>query len=116
MRNLKSEDIFAALNVADIIGAEEAFSALNTLMNTKGVTQEEAGTKILLYVTHLGNKRATEAFYEFLAGPLEKSVQELKDMDAVEFMEQIRDFVASVDVSRWKAFFTSLAGLVAKKK
>lgn len=115
MRQLRSTDVFAALNVIRTIGAEEAVTALGNLIDKKnGLTQEEVGVRVILYVANLGNQKATAALYTFLSGPLEKSIQELEEMDAIDFLEQIKEFVASIDVERWKSFFTSLGGVLRK--
>ena len=114
MRQLKSTDVFAAFNVINIIGADEAIKALNGFISKKGITQEEAGMAFILYIVNLGRPEASAALFNFLSGPLEKTVPELKEMDAIDFLEEVRDFIKSVDVERWKSFFGSLAGLLKR--
>lgn len=115
MRQLKSADVFAALNVIRTIGAEEAVTALGSVIDKKsGLTQEEVGVRVIMYVVNFGDPKATAALYTFLSGPLEKSVQELEDMDAIDFLELLKEFISSIDVDRWKSFFHSLGGLLRK--
>lgn len=115
MRQLKSADVFAALNVIRIIGAEEAVTALGSIIDKKsGLTQEEVGVRVIMYVVNFGDPKATAALYAFLSGPLEKSVQELEDMDAIDFLELLKEFISSIDVDRWKSFFQSLGELLRK--
>ena len=54
--------------------------------------------------------------YDFLSGPLEISVPELKDMDLDEFADTIRDFITSIDLEHWRGFFESLAALTMRQK
>lgn len=115
MRKLVSKDIFTAMKVINTIGAEEAIKALGGMLDDKKLSQEEFGTRVILYVMNLGEPKAMAAVYEFLSGPLEMTVPELEQMEAVEFLEKVAEFVKSVDVDRWKDFFHSLAGLMNAK-
>ena len=112
MRKLKSTDLFAALRVVKTIGIKEEVVALATTLNAKkgGKTQEEVGTELILgLLANCGDKAAESAFYEFLSAPTEISVEELREMDLMDFANLIKEFVVGMDLEAWKGFFHSLA-------
>lgn len=120
MRNLKSTDLFAALRVVKEIGIKDEVNRFAHLAQGSDVSEEmqrEIGLELILgLLANCGTEAAEKAMYDFLAGPLEISVPELKDMNLDEFAEKIRDFVASVDIEHWTGFFQSLAGLMTRQK
>lgn len=115
MRKLKSTDLFAALRVVKAIGVKDEIVALaDSLKNrTDKKTQEEIGTALVLGVlSNCGTKEAEDAFYAFFAPPTEKTEDELRDMDLLDFAELVKGFVITTDLEAWKRFFKSLAGVL----
>lgn len=119
MRQLKSTDLFAALRIVKEIGVKDelkqfAQAIADGRMTAK--TQREMGAELIFgLLANCGTEGAEKAFFSFLSGPLEKPVDELRDMDLDVFAETIKEFVASVDVEHWKGFFSSLADLIRKQ-
>lgn len=119
MRALKSTDLFAALRVVKEIGVKEElkqFAAAISDGRVSAKTQREIGAELIFgLLGNCGTERAESAFFAFLSGPLEIPVQELREMDLDLFMDNIKEFIASIDMEHWKAFFASLADLLKKQ-
>ena len=117
MRKLKAEDLFAALRFVKAVGVKDEIVALATAMKDKKdtKTQEEIGTELILgLLANCGDETAENAFYKFLSKPVEKSVDELREMDLMEFGELIRELLKETDIEWWKGFFGSLAAVLKK--
>lgn len=119
MRALKSTDLFAALRVVKEIGVKDELKQFATALSDGRVsakTQREIGAELIFgLLANCGTEGAEKAFFAFLSGPLEIPVQELREMDLDVFADKVKEFVASVDVEHWKAFFGSLADLMKKQ-
>lgn len=120
MRQLKSTDIFAALRVVKEIGIKEEMKEFAQALQKGSVsekTQREIGAELIFGILgNAGSPSAENAVFRFLSGPMEISVEELRDMDALDFAKQIGEFVTSIDIEAWKAFFTSLVGQMKKSE
>lgn len=119
MRQLKSTDLFAALRVVKAVGVKEEMKEFAQHLadgKISAKTQREIGVELMLgLLANCGTEEAETAFFKFLSGPLEITVADLRDMDLDVFADKIKEFVASVDVEHWKAFFSSLADLMKKQ-
>ena len=120
MRQFKSTDLFAALRVTKEIGVKQELKDFaNALANGKisAKTQREMGAELIFgLLGNCGSEGAEKAFVDFLAGPLEMTADELREMDLLVFMEKIKDFVEFIDMEAWKSFFTSLVDLIKRMK
>lgn len=120
MRNLKSTDLFAALRVVREIGIKDEVNRFAKIAQGSEASEElqrELGLELILGIlANCGTESAEKAMYDFLSGPLEISVPELKDMDLEEFADTIRDFITSIDLEHWRGFFESLAALTMRQK
>lgn len=118
MRQFKSTDLFAALRIVKEIGVKQElkdFAAAMADGKISAKTQRELGAELLFgLLGNCGTKEAETAFFEFVSEPMEIPVAELRDMDLLEFMTKVREFVEFIDVEAWKSFFTSLADLIKK--
>lgn len=119
MRQLKSTDLFAALRVVKAVGVKEEmkqFAASLADGKITAKTQREIGVELMLgLLANCGTEEAEMAFFKFLSGPIEIPVAQLRDMDLDEFAEKIKEFISSIDMEHWKAFFASLADLMKKQ-
>lgn len=120
MRQFKSTDLFKALRVVKAVGVKEEMKEFAQRFadgKISAKTQRELGVELMLGIlSNCGNEAAEMAFFDFLSGPMETGVAELRDMDLLDFMEQIKAFMEFIDVEAWKAFFSSLADLIQKMK
>ena len=120
MRQLKSTDIFAALRVVKEIGIKEEMKDLAQAIQKGPVSeqkQREMGVELIMGILgNAGSQQAENAVFRFLSGPTEISVEELRDMDALDFVKKIGDLATSIDIEAWKAFFTSLVGQMKKSE
>lgn len=107
MRNLQTPDIFAFVRMLNKIGIKDELKA-------KAISQdanvESLGYDIIFMVLEkLSDKEAESEIYTFFAPIFETSEEELKSMDAIEFLDSVTK-IASIE--RWKAFFSSVAKLM----
>lgn len=120
MRQFKSTDLFKALRVVKAVGVKEEMKEFAQRLADGKIsvkTQRELGVEVMLGIlSNCGNESAETAFFEFLSAPMEIPVAELRDMDLLEFMEKIKEFIEFIDMEAWKAFFSSLADLIRKMK
>lgn len=116
MRTLKTEDLFNALRVVKAIGVKDEIVELATALNGKTKqSQEEIGAKLLLGVlANCGDDAAEAAFYKFISGPTEKTPDELKNMELMDFAVLLREMIAFIDLEAWRGFFQSLKGILKK--
>jgi hypothetical protein len=112
MRKLNTSDCFKLLRLINETGIKETLGEeLKDLVNGKKtvLTEEEGGMEfIFALISAFGTKGAEQAFYEFLAGPLEMSEAEIASLPPTETLAKIKE-LASLD--EWKDFFGSAAKL-----
>lgn len=120
MRALKSTDLFAALRVVKAVNVKEEMKSLAQTISEGRLnekTQREIGSELIFaLLANCGTEQAEKAFFAFLSGPMEIPVAELRDMDLDVFADKVKEFIASVDLEHWKAFFASLADLMKKQE
>lgn len=122
MRTLKSKDLFAALRVVKEIDVKEEILRISSLMTDRSIDEadldelkKEIGLELMLGILgNCGTEKAEKAVFDFLAGPLEKTELDLREMDLLELMEMIKKMIEMNDGEKWKAFFTSLSALIRK--
>jgi len=110
MRNLETQDIFAFVRLIDEVGIKDE---LKTLIMSKDkmtdLTAESFGYDLMFtLISGASKKKAEEALYEFFSGIMEVPVDDIRHMDAVEFIESA---LKVADVEKWKSFFASVAKL-----
>ena len=59
------------------------------------------------------DKRFEKAFYEFVSGPLEMSVEDIKQLQPVKFFNLLIELAKNEGVDEIKAFFKSLLSLIS---
>ena len=111
MRKLNGHDVFMALRVLKKIGVKDELMNLAQWMREgREEPQEKVGARLVFSVlANAGDEDAERAFFEFLAGPLEKPAKELAEMDLLDLADEVDTFVKTVDKERWRSFFRSLA-------
>lgn len=110
MRDLQTKDIFAFVRVLNKIGVKEELKQKATAPTAD---VESVGYDIIfMLLEKAAEPEAEKEIYSFLAPIYEKTVEELKSMDAIEFMESLTK-IASIE--RWQSFFSSAAKLMKSK-
>ena len=59
------------------------------------------------------DKRFENAFYEFVSGPLEMSVEDIKQLQPVKFFNLLIELAKNEGIDEIKAFFKSLLSLIS---
>ena len=116
MRNLNGHDVFMALRVLKKVGVkDELLNLAQWMRDGREESQEKVGARLVFSVlANAGDEEAEKAFFDLLAGPLEKPAKNLAEMDLLDLADEIDSFVKSVDKERWKSFFRSLLGALKK--
>ena len=116
MRQLNGTDLGRAFRLVQKAGVKDELVSFATAVKAKdGRTQEELGLELILgIISRCGDEDAEQALWEFLSGPLGKSPVELRDMDLLDLMTLIGDFIKSIDLEAWRSFFTSLANAMRR--
>lgn len=118
MRNLNGHDVFMALRVLKRVGVKDELIELATYMNRvadgkAAVTaekQEKVGARLIFgLLSNAGDEAAEKAVFEFLAGPLETTAEELAQRDLLDLCEDVDKYIKSMDQERWSGFFRSLS-------
>lgn len=122
MRTLKSKDLFAALRVVKEVNIKDEMLRISEALGKDGgditdidTLKKEIGLELLLGVMgNCGSEKAEKAIYAFLSGPLETPEEDLRDMDLIDQVDMIKEMIRMNESEKWKAFFTSLAGLIRR--
>lgn len=114
MRKLKTSDLFAALRVVNKIGLKDELAKMSevTKDGTVKFDAEKVGIEFIVdMLANAGTKESETAIYEFLAAPMEVTVEELKDRDLTVFVDSLKDCI-ELNKEVLKPFFKSLAALM----
>lgn len=109
MRNLQAHDIFAAARVIKAIGVKDELKEICQKSNNISDVWGRGYDFIYTIFEKAVEERAEDLIFEFLAGVMEKPVEEIKNGDALELLEMLTE---KESVECWKAFFTKLASLI----
>lgn len=93
MRKLKTADIFTAGRMLREIEAKEIIQKAAKDANDMKDVWQNGFDLIWSLFEKASSKGAEEAIYTFLAGPLEKTTAEIKDLDLVDFFNVMKEFV-----------------------
>lgn len=116
MRALQTHDIFVAMNIINTAGIREKFSEIALKVSAgKDVNLQEIGLDFLLSVLGgCANAKSENLIYEFLGGVLEMSPNEIKTMEPLKLIEEIKKLNEVISVEQWKSFFQSLSVMIRK--
>lgn len=115
MRKLKSTDAFKFMRIVKQAKIRDEFMRVALLVkdNPKMDINKIGADLILGIFEGLANEGAEKEFYKFASGILEQSVEELEEMDILDFFDLLKSYKEIEDKERWKAFFTSVASLMS---
>ena len=114
MRNLTTTDLFKAIRLVKTANLKNEIKAFAEIGKEKTEDAESIGFDfVLTLIEKIGEVKLEEALYDFLSGPLEKSVVEIADADVLELITEI---VNDFDVNSWKTFFGRVSDLTMKEK
>ena len=110
MRELQTTDIFAFVRLINKSGIKDELKAKALeIKSIADVNAESLGYDIILMILEKSAEPKTEKeIYSFFAPIFEMSEEEIKKMDAIEFLESVTK-IASLE--RWRDFFLSVAKL-----
>ena len=113
MRKIQSQDIFTALRMIKKANLKEEIKPIIKMAAVGELDVADVGiVGILGVIEILVEKKSEQAFYEVLAGPFEKTAEEIAKMELNELVENLETLAKENDLQR---FFTLLAGLLGKK-
>lgn len=114
MRRLQTHDVFVAAKLVKTIGIRNEVKAM-ALKVSQGekMSVEEVGIEFFLNIIEgASSEEAEKGVYELLGGIMEIEPDALKTMDALEFVEKMKELATVIDAESWKAFFNSVATLM----
>jgi len=110
MRELQTSDLFAFVRLIEKSGIKDELKAKALeIKSIADINAESLGYDIILMVLEKAAEPKTEKeVYSFFAPIFEMKEEEIKKMDAIEFLETVTK-VASLE--RWRDFFSLVAKL-----
>ena len=114
MRKLNTSDVFAFARIVKASGMrEELKKILKDVAASEKKNLEDVGMDtIMALLEALAEKKSEAAIYQLLAGPFEKTAEEVEKMELPELFENLRALSESNDL---KVFFSYVSGIVGKK-
>ena len=120
MRKLQTHDVFMALKLVKAAGVKDEVSRIYQIVEVKEKEGKKLNIKdvgiefVLGLMEKLAGTESENAFYELLAGPLEKEAEEIKTMEPLDLIDEVEKLKEVIDGERFKRFFKSVAGLAEK--
>lgn len=112
MRKLNTADVFAAARVIRASGVRIELRELIARAAESDTPIKSVGIEGFLVVAEaLAEKKAEQALYDFLSGPLEMPSAEIPLLPIDELMAKLLELTAKVN---WKDFFKSVSGIAGK--
>lgn len=109
MRKLKTSDIPAFCRCLKVIGIKDQLHQISKNATSTADVWEK-GFDLLWNIFDVATENKGEkALYSFLAGPLEKTAQEVEDMDLADFLVDMKQLATENDLA---TFFKSAGALM----
>ena len=111
MREIETQDVFAFVRMTKKAGITAEIKKLVLSKDSiQDLTAESFGYDLIFTIFESASEpEAEKEVYNFLAGPLELSPEEIKKMNPIKLVEMIKGMASSEE---WQAFFTSAAKLM----
>lgn len=111
MRDLQTSDIFAFVRVITKAGLKEELKEKVLKVDNIGEIDSESFGYDLIFtaIEKCSTPDAEKELYTFFGNIFEMKPDEVKKMDAIEFLESVTKIA---DLERWKNFFSSAAKLM----
>lgn len=112
MRKLNTSDVFSALRFIRAANLREEVKPLLKAAASGEASVEDVGIDgILTLIEALSEKRAEEALYSVLAGPLEVEAREVAAMELTDLADNLKAIAEENDL---KTFFGYVSGILGK--
>ena len=114
MRKLNTSDVFAFARIVKASGMrEELKKILKDVAAAEEKDIQDIGMDTIMAILEaLSERKSEEAIYQLLAGPFEKTAEEVKTMELPDLFENLRTLSEENDL---QAFFNYVSGIVGKK-
>lgn len=111
MKKLQTRDIFAALRIVKAAEMREALKPVLQKVSAGKDSAEDIGIEAILTVLEsVSGTKAENAFYAFLASPLEMSADEVATLPLNDFMACLKELAKENDLA---GFFGQLSNLMS---
>ena len=112
MRKLQTQDIFKALRVVNGANLKEGLKEIVKKSGDGKIDVKDVGMDIIFEIFEkAADTKIEEMLYDFLAGPLEMSAKEVKEMEITALICNLKE---CTDSEGWKNFFKSVSALIMK--
>lgn len=113
MRKLKTADVFVALRAIKSAGLREELKPVLSRAASGEMSVEDVGIDgFLSLLEMLSERKAEQAIYEVLAGPIEVEAKAVADMDLPDLAACLKQIAQENDL---KSFFGYVSGLLGKR-
>lgn len=118
MRRLKTPDAFKFMRLIKESGTRDEFIRIVLLVREHPDFPKDkiAAEFFMGMLSGMSNEKAEKRFYEFVSGILEVNVDELMDMELMDFIKLLASYKEVEKVENWKAFFDFVVNLIQKDK
>lgn len=114
MRALQTHDVFKAVKIVNALGVRDEVKKIAlSLEGKKKINEREIGVEFILNILgSAGDEKVENLIYDLLGGILEIDPEEIKTMDPLKLIENIKALSAVIDVENWKSFFHYVASMM----
>lgn len=113
MRRLTTSDVFKAFRVVAKAGLKEEFQKVSEYVSNGNTDANDIGMVLIFgIIEKLAGTEEEKLIYEFLSGPLEIKASEIGKMDALELINNLKEWKEVVGVEDWQAFFKSVSAFL----
>lgn len=111
MRNLKTSDVFSASRIIKELDLKEKIKDI--ALNSKNIDQRVVGFDIVwTIIENACTKKAEALVYEFIGNLLEKTPDEIAEMNPT---EMLTDLLEVANLEEWKSFFKYVSQMIRQK-
>ena len=114
MRALQTHDVFKAVKIVNALGVRDEVKKIAlSLEGKKKINEREIGVEFILNILgSAGDEKVENLIYDLLGGILEIEPEEIRVMDPLKLVENIKALSAVIDVENWKSFFHYVASMM----
>lgn len=105
MTKLKAKDLFQGIRLLKAIDfKEESAQFFADVIKDNSKTEQEKGMDFIMFLMDLATEQKCEnEIYKFLASPFEMTSEEVANLDALDFLENVTKVA---NFNEWKDFFS----------
>lgn len=108
MRTLRADDIFPFIRMISKLGIRDELVYISDNQDNENVTDIDV---LMVILNKAAETNTEDEIYKFLARLFECKVDELKQKDMFEFLNETLE---AISIDKWKSFFQSVVAILKK--